>query len=1306
MKQSFNKLEDQVLSYAQNRLWFIYQYDKANSAVYNIPMVWELDKIINIPKLKDALLFVVNQHEILRTVIEQNNEGATYQVVKEVSKDLIQEGYYTTQHDLEEQALSLVNYGFQLDRETPIQIKFFNSKKKTKKTILVIVIHHIAFDGWSAGVLQKDIEKVYQLLLDNQPLAFADRLQYKDYALWQRHFLAGERWNKELQYWQHRLAGYNNSALPTDFARPLQVNYGGYNLTITISNDVTNNLKVVAKELNTSLYSVLLSGYYLFLSAYSNERDIVIGSPFANRHYAGTEEMIGFFVNSLALRMHINFKDSLKSYIEQVHEIVQQGQHNQDIPFEQLVEALAVERDTSRHPIFQIMFGLQDFGGEHDGTLLKPYLANTEYSIPAKFDMTTMIAEGKDGLSISCNYATSLYKRKSVDRFMRTYQFILTQIVKERLSNSLQKIKFVDEQEYKYLVYDYNKTEADYPKDKTIHQLFEEQVARTPNNIAVVFEDKQLTYQELNNKSNQLAHYLHDAYKTKADDIICLLLERSEWMIVAILGVLKSGAAYCPISPEYPEDRIHFILEDTNPKCLIVNIDVVFVNNIQLPIVDLRNEGLLQTLETCTIHNSPLTIINNLAYIIYTSGTTGNPKGVMVEHVNVVRLFKVTEDKFDVTSRDVWSLFHEYFFDFSVWEIWGALVYGGKLWVVPNSCRKDLSIFYYESIVQGVTILNQTPTSFYALTEIIFKEADARANRLPYRRIVFGGEPLNKISVEPFHRAYPSVALVNMYGITETTVHVSYRHLFQSIETPSNIGRIFDDLQGFILDGDRRLLPIGSIGELYIGGDGVARGYFNRPELTAKRFIKNPFQTEDDNKKNRNSRLYKTGDLVRMLPDGNIEYIGRNDFQVKIRGYRVELGEIENKILEFKNNKAINQAVVLVNDKGDNKYLVAYLVASEELKTEELRNYLLSQLPEYMVPTAYVQLDKLPLTVNGKLDRKALLNKDISFSDASIVLPVNELEVQILNIFSELLSIKPTEISTNTSFFKLGGNSILSIRLVRLLNKKFNAQLAVLDIFQYPNVRGLSYRLYFNKNTQEIVVGLNSSSSNKVMYMVHPAASGAEIYYNLAYRLQEHYTCWGVQNYNIIKEDKIDDLSQLANYYLQEIEAITKTAPLILLGWSLGAQIALEMAYQLEQRGFRNILIYGLDTIIFDPIMTSILSKYKTLPEQQQLILLDIAEKHGEVYKEKILDIIPVEEKLSEAPLSGKLQYTRCVLFKAMLSDKYEVSELFNYRLSLPYNNIDKYVPIENIKVIKLQTSHREIVKQLPELVAGILSNE
>ncbi len=1292
-KQVFNSEEEQILSYAQNRLWFIYQYDKKNSAVYNIPMVFEMDKVLDKEKLKEALLFVVEKHEILRTTIEENENGIIYQSVKAIPDNLIQEEIYSGKRDVENKILSAIRYSFQLDKELPIQIKFFMPKKKGGKIVLTIVIHHIAFDGWSVEVFQKEVYHVYQSLVNQKSLTHATNIQYKDYALWQRNFLQGERWDKELSYWKEQLEGYNNSHLPIDFSRPLQMNYEGDGMVVLLSKETSQNLKVVAKQLNVSLYSVLLSGYYLFLSVYSNEQDIVVGTPFANRHYAGTEDMIGFFVNSLALRIQIDFKDTLKAYIEKVNATVTQGQNNQDIPFEQLVEELQVERDTSRHPIFQIMFGVQNFGGD-DTILFKSYQSNRTNIIPAKFDITTMVSEVKDGLQIYFNYATALYKRETIDRFVKTYEFILTQIVRDRLDNDLKSIRFVNNEEYNYLIYDYNKTEREYPKDKTIHQLFEEQVVRAPNNIAVVFEEKQLTYQELNDKANQLANYLHNNYQTKADDIICLLLERSEWMIIAILGVLKSGAAYCPISSEYPEERILFILQDTQPKCLITNCKLK-IENVQFLIVNLMDEEFLKVLASLTINHLPLIISSHaLAYIIYTSGTTGNPKGVMVDHSNVVSLVKGV----DYVKLDSYSFtiqLSDICFDAFTFELWGMLLNGGKIYV-PKDIKNmlEVQIFKRYCVEHNINTLWLTKTLFEAL----YLQDDTLFRHLTY--LLVGGEALNSALVQQLMCANGPQFFINGYGPTEnTTFSLTYTCSKNNKNQNIPIGKPLNNRTAFVVSNNNSLLPIGAIGELYLGGDGLSRGYLNRSELTAERFIQNPFQTEEEKKKNRNNRLYKTGDVVRMLPDGNIEYIGRNDFQVKIRGYRIELGEIEIRIQGFQDFRIIEQVVVLFNEKADNKYLVGYFVAKEQVDVEELRSYLSKKLPEYMVPTRLLQIEQMPLTVNGKLDRKILLNMEVNFVGENIQAPTNKLELRILQIFAILLSLESNTISVTNSFFRLGGNSILSIRLASLLNREFGTFLSVVDIFKYPTIRELAVQVNYKKTSFDLVLMLNNSVAKQAIYMIHPGRAGAEVYYNMAYRLQESYSCYGIGNYNLFSENKISEISLLAKHYLHEIRNNTIIEPCILLGWSLGGKIALEMAYHLEQQGIKDIVVYLLDNIVMDETLINILNKKDLSFRKQALSKLLDNLNVGEDYKQRVLANSSIEEKLNNDALTGKLIYSRCVLFKAMLIGKNDIPDLFQYKLSLPYNNVDKFVSIENIKLIEMQVSHQDIIKKEDEIV-------
>ena len=683
-----------------------------------------------------------------------------------------------------------------------------------------------------------------------------------------------------------------------------------------------------------------------------------------------------------------------------------------------------------------------------------------------------------------------------VDAFFQRYFKLLEDVLLDA-SKTIGEYNMLTNKEYQYLVYDYNKTEREYPKGKTIYQLFEEQVARTPNNIAVVFEEKQLTYQELNSKANQLAHYLHNNYQTKADDIICLLLERSEWMIIAILGVLKSGAAYCPISPEYPEERILFILRDTQPKCLITNCKLK-IEHVQFPIVNVTDEQFLKDLYSLTINHLPLIIHSHaLAYVIYTSGTTGKPKGVMVEHSSVINL-QMAQSRIwlePIKENKIFRLllYANYSFDAFVSELFVSICNGHTSYLISSDIQQDFYLLANYIQVNNIEIATLPPA---ILQKDVFLSLD---------KMILAGESPNIDIIKRYYQQ--EIEVFNAYGPTEITVCATM-HYYSMGDNNNNIGKPIDNKSIYVLNSNLQLLPIGSIGELYIGGDGVARGYLNRPELTAERFIKNPFQTEEDKKQNRNSRLYKTGDVVRMLPDGNIEYIGRNDFQVKIRGYRIELGEIETRIEGFQNRiqgfqtriqglkdeQVIEQAVVLVNEKADNKYLVGYFVAKEQVDVEELRSYLSKQLPEYMVPTGLVQIEQMPLTVNGKLDRKALLNIEYKISDEVIELPKNNTEERLLKIWSNLLKISELELSVTQSFFRLGGNSLLSIRLVGQLNRELLVQLSVKDIFAYPTIREISH-IIEQKDTGFVYQDYMLTDIKKEDYSLFPLNNVQQAYY-------------------------------------------------------------------------------------------------------------------------------------------------------------------------------------------------------------------
>ena len=1090
--------EKQILSFAQDRLWFLDKFEGGGNN-YNIPMVLKLASSTSPNLLKKSLEKIINRHEVLRSYIKEDVDGNSYQIVGNINNVpfLIHEKNVSSKKELEELISIEINHVFNLKMEYPFRVCFFKFQNKfvvngcsDESIYLSMVAHHIAFDGWSIGILQNELKAIYNSLIEEREniqskLSLPDlSIQYKDFAYWQRNYLTGDVLKKQVHYWKTKLSGYETLNLITDKPRPKEIDYTGKDIFFELDQKTLEGLKDFSKNLGVSLYSVLLSAFYLQLRSYSGQNDIVIGTPIANRHYSQIENLIGFFVNTLALRAQIDPKMEISDFIKQVGDEVMQAQLHQDLPFEKLVEELNVERDLSRHPIFQVMFNYEDSEERKEQNLLFKNLdlENVKYS-PAKFDLNLTIANYNNNLKCSFNFAVSLFELKTVECFVESYKDILKGILnlinEKNGKGKIENFCYLNKDQFEEIIYRWNQRGEEFSRDKTVSMMFEEQVEKTPDQIALVFENTKLSYKELNAQSNQFARYLTSHYEVKPDTLVALCLERSELMVISILAVLKAGCAYVPMDPSYPEDRIKYILEDTKTQIVMTNskhqkmleeildrkgdLDI----NTSLPgfnkdlnfcdVLAVDSEFIQQKVKTYPVQNLITeTRSNHLAYVIYTSGTTGKPKGVMVEHNNAVRLFLCTNNQFHFTEQDVWVLFHSYVFDFSVWELWGALTFGGKLVVPGKQYTKDLESFYQLCVDQGVTVLNQTPTAFYQFADIVSKEE--KADRL--RFVIFGGEALNCLQLKTWWDCKGSQAkLINMYGITETTVHVTFKEILPNELIKSAIGKPISDLTSYVLDANLNPLPLGAVGELHIGGAGLARGYLNRPELTTERFILNPFQTEEEKRKKKNSRLYKTGDLVRYLPDGNLEYIGRNDFQVKIRGFRIELGEIESAIGNF---PGIKQCVVLAKEHKDNsgnvtenKYLVAYYVPDNGNDTKLLESglftHLQSCLPEYMVPTVLVPLEYFPLTINGKLDRKALPEAERTQTE-NYVAPQTDSERKMVQIWAEVLGLPEEKIGIEDDFFRLGGDSIISIQISSKIRQKLQINVTVKDIFKYRNI--------------------------------------------------------------------------------------------------------------------------------------------------------------------------------------------------------------------------------------------------------------
>ncbi|QUM89316.1 amino acid adenylation domain-containing protein [Moritella sp. 36] len=1084
-------LDEPALSFAQERLLFIETFEQGSSA-YHIPALLQLDNTVDIDVLAQAIRCVVERHPILNSSYRSHNDGQYYQQLLG-QPPVIHKHTVADKNTLVALVHDMTAQPFDLANEAPMRVHHYSL---LSESYLLILWHHIAFDGWSTEIFERELSHCYAALLDSKPITLPElSITYGDYAVWQRGYLQGEVRERLLDYWGTQLSGFETLNLPTDKVRPAQIDYTGRDLDFTLDEGLSQQLRSLAKQQGTTLYTVMLSAFYVTLSTLSGQDDIVLGSPSDNRHHAQTQALIGFFVNVLALRSQVNKQQTIEAYLSQVHEVVTGAKVHQELPFERIVDYLKLERDTSRHPLFQVMFSVQNFAGqdfveqnaEGNELQLKPVVlgaSDAQVYAPAKYDISFVVNDGQGRLSINLNYAISLFDAESMQRLVGMYQ----RVIKAMVVNPQQQIADIDmlsAEERHTLLHTWNQTDAPYPQDKTIHQLFEAQVERTPDNIALVFEGEALTYRELNNKANQLARVIvaqharmtgqaqaTQAHSLPADTLVALYLDRSLEMVMSILAVLKAGGAYVPVSPEYPAERIQFILEDTKTSLLLTqqhhmsSLDVLFteadeISSVFRLAVDDEKHAEGVSTNNLIAENNP----TSLAYVIYTSGTTGKPKGVMIEHHSVCHLVAAQAERFNVNNMKNALLFSAYVFDASVFELFVSLSTGHTLYLCNEVVRKDylqLSFFIEDNAIELATL---PPVMLSMMSP---------ERLMSIKSLIVAGESPQREMMETFGR---QTNIFNAYGPTESTVCASVHCYDKGLV--NNIGVAINNVQLFVLDRYCNLLPIGTSGELYIGGAGLARGYLNRPDLTAASFIDNPFATEADVEKGY-TRLYKTGDLVRWLPDGNLEYLGRNDNQVKIRGYRIELGEIET-VLAAQDN--VKQAVVIDRERNGRKYLAAYLVADlhpedpcensieadhvevvRELDIDTIRHALLSALPEYMVPASFTVIEQVPLTINGKLDRRALPEPNFTESD-TYVAPRTALEIQLCQVWQDVLGIEQVGIQDN--FFRIGGDSIISIQLVsRLRRASFDVQ--VKDVFDAPSVSQLASLLLSSRDVVEI----------------------------------------------------------------------------------------------------------------------------------------------------------------------------------------------------------------------------------------------
>ena len=1011
------------LSSTQKRLWLIHQINPENSA-YHIPMMFEINGNLDVIKLEKTFRYIIKRHESIRTFFNKDEQGNPVQIIKEFYEDLFKLNYTDNIEDINEEIRKTTDLPFNITKDLLFRGNVF--KISEEKYLLLIVMHHIVSDGWSIEVLAKDFFDVYKNI-DNEHFKLENlSIQYKDYAVWQQEKIKSEDKNKE--YWCSLFSGeIPVLELPSKTIRPRSRSGRGKKVSLQINEQVLSQFQKVCSAKNATLFMGIKTVVDILLFKYSHQNDIIVGTPIANREYAELQNQIGFYANTLALRSNVNSAKSFMDLLEENKIQLLDAYKYQEYPFDELVTNLRLTHDPSRNPLFDVMVSLEENSKINTSQLED--LEITKIIIDAntsKFDLDFSFFLEDNKLNLDLIYDCEIYDSSFANNLIRHLNALIERIIVGEdllISN----IDFLIQEERQQILVEFNDTKVNYPSEKTIVQIFEEQVENTPDNIAIVFEGRKLTYRDLNEQANQLGGYLRENFIIQADDLIAVNLERSEKMIIAIMGILKSGAAYVPIDPEYPQDRINFIKEDTRAK---ITIDEEFLE-------------IFKNLSATKNYNKEnLPIISgadNLAYIIYTSGTTGQPKGVMIENKNLSSYVFAFINYFKIDSYDVMLSQSTIAFDTSIEEIFPILIVGGKLVIARNN--KDFENLIQICKKESITKLSTNP---YIIEYLNLNSEDIAELKLD--TLISGGD---KLQPSHINQLINKIDIYNTYGPTESTVCCSYFQITNDLDKIL-IGRPISNTQVYILDSDLSVVPIGVSGKLYVSGAGLSRGYLNRPDLTAEKFVVNPFEL--------GTKMYDTGDLARWLPDGNIEFLGRKDFQVKIRGYRIELGEIEVAISQF--HQDIRQIVVDAKEVNGEKALIAYYTTDtfEPINKTILREYLQGKLPDYMVPGFLVELESIPLTPNGKIDRKALPN--VSGDDLirrEFLAPGNETEHKLALIFQEVLGIDNVGITDN--FFEMGGHSLMVAQVLNKTHQNLNMQISFKDFFAYPTIEGIAENL-------------------------------------------------------------------------------------------------------------------------------------------------------------------------------------------------------------------------------------------------------
>ena len=1188
------------LSYSQQQMWIIDRLEPENS-VYNHPANLYLQGDIDRQVLAQSLQEILRRHDVLRARFPAVDRQPVLEIEPSVTLELPfvnLTDLADTDRDirLQELVIRAANCCFDLDRD--LLIKATLVKLAEREHILLITFHYIIFDGWSLEIFIKELSAIYLAFAAGEPSPLPEvASQYVDFILWQQQHLSPERLQPHLNYWRKQLGGQLPIlALPTDYPRPPIETYRRAKYTLPIDNLLGDALEDLSRRSEVTLFMLLLAAFQTLLYRYTGETDLLVGCPIAGRDRVETKSLIGVFINTLIFRTQLDPEIDFSELLRRVRQVSLDAYAHQELPFEKLIEELKLEHSLSHSLLFQVMFQLRNLP-KHD--LIVSEIEITEFDCAPQitaFDLTLDITASDTGLACIFTYNPDLFAARTIERMSGHFQTLLTGVVADP-HQQISRLPLLTASERQQILREWNNSETVDREHRCIHRLFEEQVEKTPEQIAVVFEGRELTYRELNNRANQLARYLK-SLSVGADKLVGISVERSLEMVVGLLGILKAGGAYVPLDPAYPSERLAYMVADAGISILLTQ------NKWRSQLPDCQAQIICLDLDWEKFDLfSPENLAGsnlgeNLAYIIYTSGSTGQPKGVMISHQAVSCFVQAAISVYEIAANDRLLQFASINFDAAVEEIYPCLLTGATLVLRTDQMLAGVRTFFQACDDLAISVLN-LPTAYWHQLTTELVDLDVSLPKA-LRLAIVGGEKILPAAVKDWLEYIAQqgksdrIQLLNTYGPTETTVTATlYRIPALSNTTLSDIpiGRPMDRVRAYILDRQQQLVPIGVPGELHIGGDCLALGYINQPELTIEKFIANPFVGVGDSlplgtaalKENLQvgSRLYKTGDLARYLPDGNIEYLGRIDNQVKIRGFRIELGEIESVLSQHPD--VVNAVAIVREDTSGNKRLIAYVVSQipATLIHAELRQFLSQKLPEYTIPSVFVILDKFPLTPNGKIDRRALIVTDLTDrinTDTSYIAPRNAIEAQLMAIWIEVLGTEKLGIHDN--FFELGGHSLLAINIFRKIERQWGQTLPlVTTLLQYPTIAELATIIAPTvadldradrqlSGWKSLIKIKHGSSIEPPLFFIHDLSGSVLFYRQIAEWMRSDRTLYVLQPRGMGGlTPPIESVSEMAANYIEEIIQVQPEGSYHLIGYSFGGFVAFEIVRQLHLQG-------------------------------------------------------------------------------------------------------------------------------------------